>query len=133
MTESPTDEFYILSLHWTREDILTWWSPNNSGYTSILALAGRYTRAQIEAHPGYYNSDRAMAIPCAEVEVFAQQVVLGHAGTLAKLTGKRFRMTTDEDPEHDKPCERCGNERHYHRLGLEVVGDAGPTKAKASA
>ena len=111
------DEFFILSLKWTREDLLCWWAPKNSGYTSILTQAGRYSRADVEAMPSYYNNGTStIAIPCAEVEKVAELVVLDC--NLGKLTGKRFRMKLDEG----EPCDRCGQEPPATKLGLEVVG-----------
>lgn len=99
-----SDEFYILSLKWTRGgDLLTWWAPNNSGYTSVIELAGRYSRADVEAKQGYYNNgDSTLAIPCAEVDAVAQRVVMDHA--LHKLTRRNFvRIMTESEP-----CETCG-------------------------
>lgn len=121
------DEFFILSLKWTREDLLCWWAPKNSGYTSIVSLAGRYSRSDVEAMPGYYNNGTStLAIPCTEVEKVAELVVLDC--NLARLTGKRFAMKLDES----EPCESCGNAPPATRLGLEIVGSVESTTAVAS-
>jgi hypothetical protein len=74
--DSPAkpEEFYILSLKWSKGDVLTWWCPDNKGYTIVLDRAGRYTREQVEAEMAYYNDDeRTLAIPCGVVE--AESVV----------------------------------------------------------
>jgi hypothetical protein len=98
----PNDEFYILSLKWTRGDLVTWWAPNNSGYTTVLERAGRYSKADVDAEAGYYNDGvNTMAIPCEVVEKHAQRVVM--ADSLTKLIGK-----------HVKVCTECG-------VGLAIV------------
>lgn len=112
------DEFFILSLRWTREDLITWWCAKNSGYTSNLAQAGRYARADVENNRAYYdNGQTTLAIPCVEVEACADLVVRDLH--LPKLTGKRLRMKVSEGGD---PCPTCGDDGVHHRLGLEVVG-----------
>ena len=113
-------EFFILSLRWTREDLITWWCPNNSGYTCVLEQAGRYTREQVEQLPGYYNNgETTLALPCAEVEAEAVRVVYGLR--LEKLTSKRFRNVTDQDDEDAPSCNACGWSPAAKVLGLRVV------------
>lgn len=77
MSTEPTDEFYILSLRWSkrRDKVLTFWDSNDSGYRYRLEMSGRYTREQIEAHHDYYdNGESTRAVPCAEAEALAQKV-----------------------------------------------------------
>lgn len=114
------DEFYILSLKWTRGgDLLTWWAPNNSGYTTVLELAGRYPRELVEAKRGYYdNGESTIAIPCVDVEAEAQRVVMDHA--LRRLTGRRFERIMTES----EPCETCGTDVPLPVcVGVRVVDD----------
>jgi hypothetical protein len=73
-------EFYILSLKWTRtkDNLLTWWGPNDSGYVFRLECAGRYSAEQVEANRTYYDSgEHTLAIPCEAVE--ALSVFVGEA------------------------------------------------------
>ena len=37
------DKYFILSIKWSRESILTWWRPDAMGYTMSLDDAGVYT------------------------------------------------------------------------------------------
>lgn len=121
-----SDEFYILSLKWTRGgDLLTWWCANNSGYTTILEQAGRYPRALVEMKADYYNNgDSTIALPCAVVDAAAHRVVMDHA--LSRLTGQRFeRIMTDSEP-----CDVCGQESPSPVcVGVRVVGDDPVQKA----
>lgn len=118
---SNDDQFYILSLPWTREDTLTWWSPNNSGYTSILEHAGRYSREQVTARPDYYNNgESTIAVPCSDVDAVAKRVVFGDF--LGKLTGKRFKRVMSESDL----CDQCGQDTpNPICIGLEVTSDIG--------
>lgn len=62
------DEFFILSLKWTRGSPVTWWRPKNVGYTTDLLQAGRYSRAAVLAEPDYYdNKSSTLAVPCDAV------------------------------------------------------------------
>jgi hypothetical protein len=73
-------DFYILSLKWTRGDVLMWWRPKNSGYTVFLESAGKYTAEQVAADPAYYNDgvDTA-AVPAATVDAASGRLIGGHA------------------------------------------------------
>jgi len=96
-----SSEFFVLSLKWTRGDVLTWWAPDAMGYTTLIEQAGRFSLEQVTAKPYYYNNgESSIAIPCAEVEAAADRVVMDHR--LGGLTGKRIVTT---------------------RRGLRVVGE----------
>jgi hypothetical protein len=71
--------FYVLSLKWSRnKDHLVWWCPNDSGYTYQLERAGKYTAAQIAAHPASYdNGDETLAVPVEAADAMAVRVVHG--------------------------------------------------------
>lgn len=68
--------FYVMSLKWTSGDHITWWGPDNSGYTTDLARAGIYTAEQITKSPGYYDSGRrddgTLAVPVEAAERFVK-------------------------------------------------------------
>lgn len=111
-------EYFILSLPWTRENYATWWCPNNSGYTSTLALAGRYTEHDVTSRASYYNNgETTIAIPCDEAEAAAVPVVFDHA--IRTLVQRRMQAVVDTEPA----CELCGHERSWNR-GLRVIGEA---------
>jgi hypothetical protein len=71
------DFFYILSLRHTSGNVVTWWRPENRGYTTDLNCAGRYTRQQVEDAPGYYdNADETLAVPCEAALAAAQAIMM---------------------------------------------------------
>lgn len=115
------DEFYILSLRWTKEEVVTWWCANNSGYTSVLSNAGRYSRADVEAKASYYNNgEHTIAIPCDEVDKVAQLVVFDHA--MLKLIAPRQVRTVYLEPADDiVECSMCGVEPTRTKIGLRVI------------
>ncbi len=91
---NPHTEFYIVSLYHSAGDNILWWRPKNAGYTVALEQAGRYTQADLDAHPGYYQSERNMAVPCGIAESLASRVV--DSGHLVKL--KETYGTAAEEP-----------------------------------
>jgi hypothetical protein len=65
------DQFYIISLKHShkRERYITFWRPDDKGYCWKLSLAGKYGRANVMAHLGYYNSGCSnIAVPCSVVD-----------------------------------------------------------------
>lgn len=113
----PEREYYILSLKWTRrDDCITWWGPDNSGYTWLLEQAGRYTEADVKARASYLNNgESTLAIPCDVVEQFASRVVLHGAshrlltaafGKSTALVGSSVDDVDHEGRDHCPECER---------------------------
>ena len=87
------DTHYILSIKHTAsgDDYITLWRPNDAGYTLYLPAAGKYSIAQIEANPGYYNNGRTtVAIPCHIVDGRGVEAADGYdcAGPVIKNTGQ---------------------------------------------
>lgn len=122
MGDHSADEFFILSMRRTRGESLTWWCPNNSGYTSTLEQAGRYSRSAVEGNLAYYdNGTTTLAIPCADVESVAGRVVPNSSTLLERLTGKVLATKYDEPGDE---CDACGNAPRQTVMGLCVVGEA---------
>jgi len=74
-------EFYVLSLKWTKSDdgnLAIWWRQDAKGYTSNLVDAGRFTREEIEADPGYYDNG------VDTIAVLAEHVEAGHYGEVVR-------------------------------------------------
>lgn len=79
--QSAEDEFYIVDVRdeFKGNPYITLWRPNNAGYAYPTAWAGRYTREQIDAEPGYYHKKRyghkrtldRYPVPCSVVENLA--------------------------------------------------------------
>lgn len=87
---SPDDKFYILSLKWSQGDLMTWWRPENKGYTCCVGSAGIYTRAQIEAHPSYYdNRFDTLAVAVTDVKAMVIEVVNLERETIKKWRHRR--------------------------------------------
>lgn len=115
-------EYYILSLKWTRrDDCITWWGPNDSGYTWILAQAGRYSAESVDGNRAYYdNRESTVAIPCEIAERYASRVVLhgsNHA-MLSEVFGNATMVgSTVDDVDHEGRDQCPGCERGYGRPG----------------
>ena len=61
-------DYYVLSLRWTRpgEPLVTWWGPEDAGYTTNLDQAGRYSAERVAGRRSYYDNRRTtLAVPCA--------------------------------------------------------------------
>jgi hypothetical protein len=116
-------DYYILSLKWTRrEDCITWWQPDASGYTRVLEFAGRYSEEDVKRRASYLNNgENTVAIRCDIVDRFASRVVLQDVSH-SLLTAAFGRDTTivgsttdDEDHEGRNECPHC--ERVYGSPG----------------
>lgn len=131
-------EFYILSLKWTRrENVVTWWRSDHSGYTYCLEFAGRYSAQEVAQSAGYLdNRDSTLAVPCDLVEKWSNRVILDCA-TTTLLTALFGRPTTlvgstvdDRDFEGNDQCPRC--ERGFGSPGpsriLHYENPGTPTK-----
>ena len=71
--------YVILSLTWTRkgDTLLKWWLPGNTGYTINFDKAGRYSPAEVEKRPEYYNNGKTtLAIRADLAEKYARSVLL---------------------------------------------------------
>lgn len=114
------EALYILSLRWTRteDESATWWRADNNGYTTNVDQAGRYTRAQVQQNPSYYdNRETTLAVPCELVDRRAQRVVPSDAlsAIVTDAIGVPTLVTAprEESPDDPRPleCPTCGQER----------------------
>jgi len=53
----PEGDYLILSLKWSRAGVLSWWGPDNSGYTTDIDKAGRYSAELVRRKQSYYNDE----------------------------------------------------------------------------
>lgn len=115
-------EYFILSLKWTRrDDCITWWGPNCSGYTWLLDEAGRYSEERVAGNRAYFdNRESTVAIPCEIAERYATNVVLQGAShkMLSDLFGNASIVgSTVDDTDYEGREECPGCERGYGRPG----------------
>lgn len=89
-------EYFILSLKWTSPDdhYITFWHPNNAGYTWALERAGRYDEALIASHASYYNNaDSTLAVPVDVAVTLAESATLDrHEVTAVRNTPRNMRV-----------------------------------------
>ncbi|MHA2135823.1 MAG: hypothetical protein ACW99J_18350 [Candidatus Thorarchaeota archaeon] len=82
-------EFVILSLKWSTGDFAVFWGPNDSGYTTNVDKAGRYSQEQIEDKSNYYNDGKAtLAIPVDNVIQLSIPVVVNDYSKLVEASGQ---------------------------------------------
>jgi len=98
------DEYYVLSLKWSvGSDYVVFWGPNDGGYFTNLAEAGRYSQEQIDAHRSYYdNGHTTLAVPCSEIDALAWRTVFADRlhDTILKNHGVDWMKVLEE--------RRCG-------------------------
>jgi Rha family phage regulatory protein len=87
----PEDEgedlFYIMSLNADKKSpFVTWWKPDDRGYTHYLNQAGKYSAEQVEANPSYYNNRRYdVPIPCECANQVGEVIVPRDGNLVMKL------------------------------------------------
>jgi hypothetical protein len=68
-----TKLFYIISYKHSSGGKMTFWGPNNCGYTTNLKQAGIYTEKEVRSNLKYYNNEtygivENKAIPVEDIE-----------------------------------------------------------------
>ena len=74
-------DHYVISVkHTRREDqYITIWRPDNKGYCWALSNAGKYSRENVLASLGYYNSGCSnVAVPCEVLDPVAVPPIPGY-------------------------------------------------------
>jgi hypothetical protein len=63
---AQADGFYLATFKDGRsKGVMTWWGPDNAGYTPYLEQAGIYTAEQIAAEPTYYDNEYTVPVPAS--------------------------------------------------------------------
>lgn len=119
-TEAAAAEFYLLSTNRQIGDVLLWWGPDRSGYTTVLDRAGRYSEAQARSIAKGHAAD-VVAIPCHEADARAIRTVSScHVSAFRALARVCSRYRCDDDAaEGQTVCAAC------------TLGDAGPLHYRA--
>ncbi|NUP08385.1 MAG: hypothetical protein HOW73_20235 [Polyangiaceae bacterium] len=88
-TEPPAEQrFYVISLKYTRDQVICWWQPDANGYTNALDYAGTYALEEIDSKRDYYDDGKnALAIPVDWVTGLTRTVV--DSAHLRSLVAKR--------------------------------------------
>ena len=115
-----TKGFYILSLKWSKGDMLTWYRANACGYTLFLDDAGIYTEEEARRH----SYDRAtIAVPAEDARSVARLAVYDSQkdGLVAAAAAAGFVLPPEPPPQKRarQRCYDCGRflpmEGHYCR------------------
>jgi hypothetical protein len=120
-----SEEYYILSMKWTGkgmyDDLVTFWRPDNSGYTVYLNAAGRYKESELRsdikrlpvAWPWPENTPDSVAVPCALVDAMAQPFVPNESEVLAAISSgevaERYAKNTRPMHSERKALEKIAN------------------------
>ncbi|MBO0947329.1 hypothetical protein [Fibrella forsythiae] len=103
--------FYIISYEHSYGGILTFWRPNNAGYTNNPWLAGTYTESEIRADMAYYHrgEDGSVAVPVEELHEEGRYVIRQLVDANVKEKEKHLRrvklgiLTQDEATKDKEP------------------------------
>ena len=69
LVDAARDGFYLACFKDGRSrGVMTWWGPDNAGYTPYLEQAGVYTAEQIAADPSYYDSAHTVPVPVSFID-----------------------------------------------------------------
>jgi len=78
---SAGDGFYIATFkHKDNSGAVTWWGPNDAGYTPDLATAGIYT----EITPGYHENEYTVPVPVSFIKMLRVREVVDPGDSLNK-------------------------------------------------
>lgn len=107
--------FYILSKKWTarKDETLTWWCPDQKGYTTNIDRAGIYSEEDaLSICRGCHGA--SVPVSCEDVKAFATRQVGKQNETLKwlydKFEGQEYDYKEESRPI-PKHCENCGEEQ----------------------
>ena len=95
--ENQNQEHYIVSFKHTRPDepVITFWKPNNAGYTVSLEKAGKYT----EIKEGYHTGNNAKPVPCALIDALSKVMSYGDFKNQLMLPSVEHVWMALDEPE----------------------------------
>jgi hypothetical protein len=73
-------DFYIVAVCHTIRDhkYITFWRPDDRGYTPVLNRAGKYDRERVVSHLDYYNGGDHVAIRAESIDALAVPIPDGY-------------------------------------------------------
>lgn len=92
-------DFYIVSLKHTRREhrYITFWRPDDAGYSYPLSWSGRYSEVNVRGNPGYYNNGHStIAVPCSVVDPLGEDPERGQidndAGPVVRNIAEHWKV-----------------------------------------
>lgn len=105
MADTFAAEFYILSLKWSRGDMLTWYMPDACGYTDFLDQAGVYSEAQARKH---HYPPTTLMVPVAAADALAGRCIGGsRKQKVIDAAAAAGFVIPPPEPEPKRPRRRC--------------------------
>ena len=85
---------------------MLWWRASNSGYTTSLEEAGRYTAEAVTSDPSYYNNgESTAAVPVEMVECEAFRVVFSSSVRYEKFKSAANGFPGDGEMREVSRCK----------------------------
>lgn len=92
-------DFYIVSLKHTQRQhmYITFWRPDDAGYSYPLSWSGKYPEERVRSDLGYYNSGHStIAVPCSVVDQLGESPEPGQidndAGPVVRNTAEHWNV-----------------------------------------
>jgi hypothetical protein len=100
--------FYILSLKWSRGDMLTWYRANAQGYTMFLDDAGVYSEEEARRHT--YGRE-TIAVPVDAAKGVARLAVYDSKKDelLAAAAAAGFVLEPEPPPQKKQKRQKCAD------------------------
>ncbi len=92
-----SQRYYLLSIKYSNDSTVTWWGPNDSGYTNDIERAGIYSEEQIQKRSIYYSNKGVMPVPVEKVQAATKRIVVLNNDKNIKLFGIREHMKTAKE------------------------------------
>lgn len=81
------EQYYLMSIKWTKGDNIVWWGPNDSGYTDDIENAGIYSAEQIKQRSIYYSNQGVMPVAVAKVQQANKRITISNDSKAVELFG----------------------------------------------
>ncbi|MGN4127663.1 hypothetical protein ACMGD3_22035 [Lysinibacillus sphaericus] len=93
-----SQQYYLLSIKYSNsKNTVTWWGPDNSGYTDDIEEAGIYSEERIREGGIYYSNQGVMPVPVVKVQAAIKRVVVLNETENTKLFGIHEHLKTAKE------------------------------------